>query len=1328
MLAPRTLIALLSLLIPAGRMAAAEPYKPIETLPIEESWRWTELEALSPYTVRQVDEAPDGSLWFAIHGGAVHFDGYEATPFLFENDGLEPSNSVAIKRAKDGVVYVLTNRFCARLVNGVWDEIGPYRRHSNSGSAIAESIDGSLWFATMNGLYRFTGDVMTEVENERNSYTSEHRSAKSVVIDSHNRLWVHDGPEREIRRYELDAKSGAITGVAHRFPTNPNKKEPTVELHEDSSGAMWILVGSETQAIQRIENDQSETLLQNWDQFGPAIRSLAETDNGAIWIAASNRIARLRSDGSWEARHLDRFANWFTFLHAYKGETLITGGFTDKVYALDVSETRWKTYPGLNFGCQENDGTTWFISKDKRVVRHEPKDNEWISLGPEDGLIDQPNAMLLSKNGWIWVSGSHGRIAAVAWWDGYQWQHDTHPKFGASTGHASPLADSSGDVYFGFNANGDSPGGSGGIIKYYIRENSASFEYIVPPTVQRHTYTLAHTKNGDLWIGGKSLGVKRGDQPLEVIEAYHSLIVDNITVDHQDAVWIGDWRAGVSRFDGANWKRFSLSEGRTRDPLVSLMADRTGKGIWASTTNSLNRFDGNSWSVHTKFSDLPLMREGGNLRQSPDGSLWINSASRSWNFNMEPAPNESEIRFQTVRYKADHSPPNTEINRYEAKVPESGSAYFEWSGKDQWSRTWKDDLMFSHRIDGEEWSPFKNTFQVSIPSIRPGTHTLEVRARDTDWNIDPTPAMVEFTVVPVLWKRPWFLAVVVLALFAIATLGYLAERNRVRHLIAIEEFKLDFFTNISHELRTPLAVILGPLESLLKSPPSRWTRDKLEMVYRNSQKLSGLVNQLLEFRKVELGKIKYEPVRSDIVLFIKDAIYSHALLWERKKQSLSIDCSEERFTCCFDPSKLQHIVSNLISNAIKYTPEGGAIDVAIQIERRASSDWHSARESNRFSESEARLALKVSDTGIGISAKRQGLIFQPFYRAPDAGRTHEGSGIGLAYTSELVRLWGGEIGVESPIPDRHSNVGTRFTIRLPLIEDANAKVLEREDESSSIAEALDSAHAEESEKSRDAKPSLLLVDDNSDVRLYLESELAEEFKFHTAENGEKGLESAQRIMPDLVITDIMMPGMDGFELCERLKSDPETSHIPVLMLTARSADTHRIKGIETGADDYFVKPVKLDMLRARIEALLESRRKLRERFTRQIVVQPEEIAVTSADEELLTKAIRVVEENMQDEEFDVEGFAETMGMSRSSLYRKLQAIVGQTPFKFIRSIRLKRAAQLLGSGSVNVSETVALVGISGMSHFGKIFRDEFGISPSEYRKRHTAEAETILKE
>ncbi|MCZ6672265.1 MAG: response regulator [Verrucomicrobia bacterium] len=1280
-------------------LLAERPYELTQPFAFDEPWRWSEIEPLIPYTLRTVDEAPDGKLWFGIHGGILEYDGYQARPHWFKDFGLKERTVSSIKVASDGSIYAITPFMVARFKDGQWVKLLGLDRTGNGGNRIDEAADGSIWMGLTSGLYRFHQGQTTRLDCELDSITT-------LKVDSRNRLWVLNARSGKICRYDLDAATGLPMGEPFRLDSNLGDFPAFALIEEGAGGRITIAVNSPTEALRMVEGDEVAVFLSSWDGLLDAkVQSIEERSDGSLWILSGQDLV-CYVNGSWIKRDLNRYTSDIPFLTSLSNDRLFLGGRNDSAHIVDLSSQRWQTFQNLNYQCRDVSGADWFLSVDKRIVRHYPTSDFWTSFGVEDGVIDKPNSIIASADGLVWVSGSHGEDAAVSWLKDGEWTRDTHPEFSRMLSHHSALESQKGYIYFGSNMEEkNSARRSGGLLRYQNLGDHVHYEYFTPPEVPQRITGIAQTPEGDLWFSGRTLSRMREGKRFKTINTLSEEWPASLCVDASGTLWVGNWRSGLFKKSEDGWEQISDSSGKAKFGVVNLLSGIHLQGIWAVTIDGLSRYDGQSWSHGVLIPDLRIQRRGTGLVESSEGALWINLASRSWNYNDDPSLADFNSEFKTIRYLPDSHPPETFLHKYDSKLHESGTAHFKWKGLDNWSLTQKSDLEYSYRINDGQWTPFSKRTEAVIPSMQAGEYRMEVRARDSDWNIDTSAAMAQFSVTPFLWKRPWFLASMALIIAVIVSLIIMMVRMRIRHLVALEEFKIDFFTRVSHELKTPLSVILGPLRSLLKTA-TRAQKEPLEMAYRNARRMQGLVDTLLEFRKVELGKLSYDPVRADLEYFFKDLVYSHAVLWEEKNQNFSLSLSDLGSERCFDPEMLQHIISNLLSNAIKYTPDKGSIEVNVAIEKAGNENGAD------------RLKLEVTDNGIGISSSEKEKIFNPFYREHSVKREYKGTGIGLAYTYELVSLWGGNITVESPVELMEGQLcGSRFTVELPLVEDETAPAVSAQNSLEMLSEPGHTEEELQEALKADTKPAVLIVEDNSDVRAFLSMELKERYQTFVATNGKEGIEQAIKKMPDLIITDLMMPEMDGLELCARLKTNRETSHIPLLMLTAKSSDEFRLKGIKEGADDYFAKPVNIDILKARLDSLLESRRHLRERFSRQVVVQPKEVTVTSADEEFLEKAINIMEENMREESFGVEEFAVKIAMGRTSMYRKMKAVTGLTPHEFIKTMRMKRAAQLLSTGHMNVSETYELVGISTISYFCKIFRDEYGCTPSEYRHK-----------
>ncbi len=508
----------------------------------------------------------------------------------------------------------------------------------------------------------------------------------------------------------------------------------------------------------------------------------------------------------------------------------------------------------------------------------------------------------------------------------------------------------------------------------------------------------------------------------------------------------------------------------------------------------------------------------------------------------------------------------------------------------------------------------------------------------------------------------------------------------------LDMMKIRFFTNVSHEFRTPLSLILTPLEKMLSQTGESDQRNQLQLIHRNARRLLNLVNQLLDFRKMEVQDIKLNTSEGDIVRFIRDLSYSFSDLSERKNITFSFTTSVQQMETFFDQDKVEKILFNLLSNAFKFTPENGAVGVALNLKEQQGKLF---------------VEIKVKDSGIGIPADKQEKIFERFFQVETPkSMVNQGSGIGLSITREFVKLHGGTIHVDSTPGN-----GSCFTVLLPAKEITHREILfdgqgqqEEEVVPVSVATTLEV----------DRKPLLLLVEDNEDFRFYLKDNLRAHYAILEAANGKQAFQKALASLPDLIVTDVMMPEMNGIELCRKIKSDPHTSHIPVILLTARTADEQKVEGFETGASDYITKPFNFEILQARIKNVIAQREAFQKVIQKHLEIKVSDIPVTSLDEKLIQKAIQTVEEHISDPEFSVEELSHEMGMSRVHLYKKLLALTGKSPIEFIRCIRLQRAAQLLEKSQLTVSEIAYQVGFNNPKYFTKYFKDQFKTLPSNY--------------
>lgn len=538
----------------------------------------------------------------------------------------------------------------------------------------------------------------------------------------------------------------------------------------------------------------------------------------------------------------------------------------------------------------------------------------------------------------------------------------------------------------------------------------------------------------------------------------------------------------------------------------------------------------------------------------------------------------------------------------------------------------------------------------------------------------------------------------------------LIQERQTQELKELDSLKSRFFANLSHEFRTPLSLIIGSVEKLQQDEQHLERRavdrrSDYQLIERSAGRLLKLINQLLDLSRLEVGKLELHPQPGEITDFLQGMAGSFASLFESKAITYHYSVPLQPFWVLMDSDKLEKIISNLLTNAYKFTPANGRVRFSVSVEALQTGTYE--------------LQLIIEDTGIGIANHQLSRIFDRFYQVDDsATRSYEGTGIGLSLVKELVELHGGHIQVESTLGS-----GTNFRVRLPLDTVPPGEIPDRKNTESEIPLADPVTlllptieNPPQTGKQMGRSEHLLIVEDNGELRQFLVSHLSKTYVVSTEENGTCGYQTALKIIPDLILSDVMMPGLDGMHLCERLKTDERTSHIPIILLTARADLDSKLKGLETGADDYIPKPFSMPELQVRVRNLLESRKKLRERFSRQIILQPTELVVTSLDEQFLRKALAVTEANLTNADFDVALFSRELGLSRTQLHRKLTALTDQSPNEFIRAIRLQRAADLLRQQQGNVAEVAYQVGFSSANYFTKCFRDVYGQTPTEYAR------------
>ena len=802
--------------------------------------------------------------------------------------------------------------------------------------------------------------------------------------------------------------------------------------------------------------------------------------------------------------------------------------------------------------------------------------------------------------------------------------------------------------------------------------------------------------------------------------------------DSENQIWIATNDKGLALYSSDNGplRYYGEEEGLANNQALCILEDDL-KNLWISTLNGLSKFNPRTEVFHNYSSNDGLGNNQfcyGAALKANDGTLFFGTVSGFNVFN----PNEINAEDTDVPLVF------TDLKVFNKSVPigNDKKSILHQSITETQHLTFNhkqnvftlefaalnyinsENNLYTYKLEGfnTDWIEPSKSRTATYTNLNPGDYTLRIKRVIPGQERESNELQLAITVLPPFWKTNWFLAIIVLLIISlIYTIiqffinrekiksQLIIERSNAKKLHEIDMMKLKFFTNISHEIRTPLTLILGPLNKMIQSKSvDGSTKENLELMQRNAQNLDRLISQLLDFRKLQSGNLRLNLTEADIVSFVRNIVNSFSQYAIEKDIKLSFNTLKKRLFVAFDPDKVEKIINNLLTNAFKYTEARGSITVNLSLVFDSENEDFS-----QDSEEKQYIEINIKDTGKGISRKNIDRIFMRFFQSDDTD-TKTGAGIGLALVKDLVKLHKGEIFVTSK-----EGKGTRFTIRIPYSEAIESKQESKTAAVKAIPE-METNPQNALESSDENSKIMLIVEDNADVRQFISSHFNNFYHIHQAINGNEGWEKALEVIPDIIISDIIMPEMDGYELCKRIKNDERTSHIPVLLLTAMHSKDHEIRGLAKGADDYITKPFDLSVLQAKVENMLSIRDSLKEKYTSTMVLEPTNVVLSSPDEKFLKRVVDVIEENISDSDLDIENFALKVGVSRMQLYRKLNALTNMTVKEFIRNIRLKRATQLLDQQKLNISEIAYQVGFKDLSHFRKCFKREFGMSASEY--------------
>lgn len=855
---------------------------------------------------------------------------------------------------------------------------------------------------------------------------------------------------------------------------------------------------------------------------------------------------------------------------------------------------------------------------------------------------------------------------------------------------------------------------------------------------------IKEDNNGEIWVGTYS-GINRYDEDNQKLISHRSILGNELANPiindfflKENIMYLGTPNGLAElKVTGKNLSLinfFDKNDGLINDFICAMEEDQEGN-LWLSTTTTITKFkphlknfinfdreDGvliNSFHLGASFKD-----ENGKIYfGGSNGMVSFSPQSISETFNLPEVVLTKLIVNNQVLQVGDEV--NGEVI-LENAIQKTGKIILDYS-QNHLSLSFSandflgpDNIAYSYKLKGmnEEWVNLGRLNQISFTGLPWGEYELLIRAsrNNQDWSV-PRSLLIEIQAPP--WLS-WYAFLIYLAMFG--GIMYLFRYISIRQaklraelqIIQIEkekehelnEAKITFFTNISHEFRTPLTLILSPVTELLEQFDFKESvREKLLLVESNGKRMLRLINQLLDFRKSEHGLLKLNKTYSDFVSFSKEVFVSFQNLASKKQIDYCFESEVEAFPMEYDRNQMEIVLFNLLSNAFKYTPQGGKIDFKIRCDH-------------------GYLTVIVADTGIGMTEDQAGRAFDRFYQVQNAETSNlAGSGIGLAFSKNIVDLHEGEIEIHSA-----KGAGTEVKILFSL-EDIPEGAFNRP-KGEEIS--LDFLHEDALEEGNDLNmeragkcATILIADDNEDIRKYLRNLLEEEYYILEAEDGLVALDLTNRELPDIIISDVMMPQMDGIKLCEVLKSQINTSHIPVILLTARASLSYEMEGLKIGAEDYITKPFNPGIIKTRISNILENRSKLREYFLNKVRFEPDshQVHESDIDARFIEKAIQLVNENLQDENFGIETLVDQLFMSQSTLFRKIKSLTGLSITGFIRSVRLKQAAQIILQSNMKLSQVAMDVGFNDYKHFKKSFQQQFGCLPSEYKSKILEQAE-----
>lgn len=1240
---------------------------------------------------------------------------------LTYNDGLSDNKVNCILKSRDGFLWIGTpmglNRFDGYRVRSFFSRPGVSTSlPDNAILSLAEDKKGMLWVETENGTCIF------------NPHTNQ--------VDRDVKGWM---TRHGVRKPALKARQG--DGFFHFTDSRGGKWRWTQQgaFHYDKVSRQWKRI--DNYMVKDVAEDHEGNILIATDHDGLLVADYG----GNIVQHLINNPADAYSlpDNTLQCVYVDDAGVVWLGMYRmglawyYRGQSQF-----DLLNLGDVCTM------AQNLSATQNDAdggnsTIWLGTNDAGIKRYDFKSQSAATIGKaKSGLgSDAVVSSLAASDGSLWFGTFQGGMARM---QGGRYTHFKKSEGGLASNDVWALAEI---PQKGSKNRLIAIGTLGGGLQIMSHNSFETFDTINSNLPSDYIVSISVLKDGRLALG-HSKGVTLFNwhtgavynidgQPRKDGGILTSLFVNQVFTDSRGLLWIATG-AGLNVYDTKADRLYTVNlHGTHVHEEVSAICEDHDGGMWLTIGNEVK--------------NVKVRRSGGSLQFFIDTYTAFNGLqSRIFNKRSILCLHDGRILVGGIDGVNVINPKNVKQQTVRSKVIFSGFSLFDHTvavgdsinGHVILSAELNDVRQlillhnentftiqmassnpglpsqpdFFYRINGGRWM-MTSTHEPSVQfnNLSPGRYILEVQAMGDGGSYASDIATLQIIIKPPFYRSFWayLLYIVMAALFV----WYVVWRSRKNHRDEmeklelrkekeIEEAKMTFFTNISHELRTPLSLILSPVESLLGQAHDTGLQDKLRLIRRNARHLLTLTNQMLDLRRIASGKEVLHLAQDDIVEVVRSVCSDFTGLSD-KGITLTFKTSAEHFYLPFDKDKIEKIVYNLLSNAYKFTPNGGCVSVSLT---PTLSKGEGDSTQNEF------ISIIVADNGPGISDEDKRHVFDRFYQSK-ANKQSGGSGIGLNLVYEYAKMHGGSVTITDNSPN-----GAVFTVTLPLTDSTENEKKGGYVTSFSLSTIVD-VHDEVLGSDQDKASSsslvegqngtLLLVDDNDDFLTFLSSELAPYYNIQTANDGQQALDSIRKSRPDLVLTDIMMPVMDGNELCRRIKADDCSRDLPVVMLTARLSDENEIESRECGADDYVKKPFSLQLLRMHIDALLDKNRVGADGKVQPRIAQPK---ITSEDERFVDKATKYIERHLDDTSLNVEQMASDIGMSRVQLYRRLVSVAGKTPSEFIRLVRLRHAARLLKESQSPVSEIAYKVGFASPRYFSKCFKELYGYMPTEYKR------------